>query len=274
MKTEKPGETLLGKALVRALQEDGGIDHPAAEDLAELIDGRLGPDDRIRLMGHLASCDRCYELFQMSSEMAQEQQPAKQTTRPEVTLSDGYRKLLEKMRGMSLMPRFNIPSAAAAVLLIAFGVFLAYKNLQPPSSDVIALKVAPQKEATPVLAPAEIKKTPPSLIASAGGDKQEGTKSSESIRKEKPAPVYYARVEVNDAVGEFLNDTPDDLVTDKKQIGQLVAMLVRDDRTIGRYDISEVRIEHGETIMRSARTFPGKAEIRIRDGVLTIRLVD
>ena len=273
MRTAKDRDDILGKALVRELQEECEMEHPTLEEMAALIDGKLSPDERTGIMGHLGSCERCYEVFNLSSEMVKEQQQAKQTARLRMPFTV-YKMLPARVQGLSRIANYKMPLAFAAGMLIAIGALLMYNNLQTPSPQVVALKVAPQKEAPPVLAPAEIKETPPSLIVSAGGDKQEGTKSSESIRKEKPAPVYYARVEVNDAVGEFLNDTPDDVVTDKKQIGQLVAMLVRDDRTIGGYDISEVRIEHGETIMRSTRSSAQKAEIRIRNGVLTIRLVD
>jgi hypothetical protein len=245
MRTAKDRDTMLGKAIVKTLQKECVTAHPEAEELAALIDGNLNPDKRAGIMEHLASCDRCYEVFSMSSEMVKEQQ--------------GVRRIAD----------FKIPLTLVAGILIAVGLFFAYKGLYFPSPEVVALKEAPR-----LSVPAELKAPPASSIASVKEKKNEETKPQENNLKEKPAPVYYAKVEVNDAVGEFLNDTPEDIVTDKKQIGELVAMLVRDDRTIGRYDISEVRIEHGETIMRSARSSAGKAEIRIKNSVLTIRLVD
>jgi hypothetical protein len=244
MRTAKDRDTMLGKAIVKTFQKECVTAHPEAEELAALIDGKLSPDKRAGIMEHLASCDRCYEVFSMSSEIVKERQ--------------GVRQIAD----------FKIPLTLVAGIVIAVGLFFAYKGLYFPSPEVVALKEAPR-----LSAPAELKE-PPSSIASVKEKKREETKPQENNLKEKPAPVYYAKVEVNDAVGEFLNETPEDIVTDKKQIGELVAMLVRDDRTIGRYDISEVRIEHGETIMRSARSSAGKAEIRIKNGVLTIKLVD
>src|SRR3990172_5147640 len=145
MRTAKDRDAILGKALVKALQEECEMKHPELEELAALIDGKLSPDERTSIMGHLASCERCYEVFNLSSEMVKARQDAKQTA------------------------RFRMPLALAAALLITVGVFLAYKDLQPPSPEVVALKAPSRSEAPRVLAPAELKGPPASLTTSVAG---------------------------------------------------------------------------------------------------------
>ncbi len=250
MRTTKDRDAILGKALVRTLQYECEMDHPEIEGLAALIDNKLSPDERTRLMGHMASCDRCYELFIMSFEMAKERQGAGRTA------------------------SFRMPLALAAGLLVIVGAFLAYKGLLIPSVDIVAVKIASQKEAAPHrTAPSELKQPSASPTASVPEEKMKEVKRGEKNRKEKPASVFYARVAVSDALEEFLNEMPDDTVTDRNKIGELVAMLSKDDMRIGKYDIDEVRIELGNTLMRSARRSFEKAEITIRNGVLTIKRV-
>ena len=249
MKTEDR-DAILGKAIVRTFQKKDGTEHPEAEELAALIDNKLGPDEKSRVMEHVASCDRCYELFTISSEMAKERHEVSRTA------------------------RFKMPLALAASLLIVVGAFLAYKGLHVTPTDIVALKASPQEETAPRLpAPTELKGSP-SLTASVPGKSGEETKPRETTVKGRPASVLHARIAVDDAVGEFLNDAPDDIVTDENKIVQLVALLSKDTKSIGGYDINEVRIEWGETLTRSAQRSFEKAEITIRNGVLTIRLLD
>jgi hypothetical protein len=180
--------------------------------------------------------------------------------------------MVRKQQAVDRTAHFKIPLTLVAGLLIAIGLFFAYKGLHFPSSEVVALKAEHQKEAPRLSSPAELK--PSSSIVTAEEKKKEEARPYENASEKKPAPVFYAEVAVNDAVGEFLSDTTDDVLTDKKKIGELVAMLAKDNKTIGAYDISEVRLERGETLMRSSHSSTGKAEIRINNGVLTIKLVD
>lgn len=272
MRTTEDRDAMLGKALVQAFQEECGTKHPEVEELAALIDSKLGPDESTRIMGHVASCDRCYELFSMSSEMVKERQEVNLIEHLKIPFT-GYKMLLAKVRGMNLIANFKMPLVLAAGILIAIGAFFAYKSLYFPSPEVVALKGAPKKEAPRLSAPAELKEPSVSLTASVPGKNREETKPHENKREGK-STSFHAEVAVNDAVGEFLSDTPDDLVTDKNKIGILVAMLSEDNKSISRYNISEVRIERGEALMRSVRSSAEKAEITIKNGVLTIKLLE
>lgn len=275
MRTKEDRDVVLGKALVRAFQEECEEKHPGLEELAALIDGKLKPDERTRMMGHVASCDRCYEIFSMSSEMVKEQQGVSRVAHANMPPVTGYRLLLAKVQEAMRVTPFRVPIAVAAGLLIAVvALFFAYKDRYVPSSELIALKADPQKEAPRLSAPSETREPVAPMVASVPEEKREEMMPREKSREEKPAAVFYAEVAVNDAIDEFLSDVPDDRVTDKKKIGELVAMLVDDNKAIGKYAISEIHIERGETLMRSTRSSAERAKITIKNGVLTIKLVE
>jgi hypothetical protein len=67
-------DAALGRALVQSIPAGGG-DCPLPEEMALLIDGALTGERRDLLLGHLASCTRCREIFLTARELAQEEVP-------------------------------------------------------------------------------------------------------------------------------------------------------------------------------------------------------
>ena len=66
-------DAAIGRTLSRAIKESAGSEScPSSEDISAFLDGRLDGKQRDTLMGHLSHCDRCYEVFSMAQEMANE----------------------------------------------------------------------------------------------------------------------------------------------------------------------------------------------------------
>ena len=69
-------DAALGRALVRSIPAGGG-DCPLPEEMALLIDGVLTGERRDQLLGHLASCARCREIFLTARELAAQEVPGR-----------------------------------------------------------------------------------------------------------------------------------------------------------------------------------------------------
>lgn len=65
----------IGRVLVKAIahEEDGAI-CPSAEEMAALVEKRLDGDERQRIMGHIAGCERCLSSFVLTSRQAEAEQ--------------------------------------------------------------------------------------------------------------------------------------------------------------------------------------------------------
>lgn len=104
-------EKKLGQALSRALRETGAAGEcPPPEDIAALIDGALRGSERDRIMGHLARCKDCYQVFSTASELVKGDRP------PAAKLI----KMPDRKR------RYFVPAAIAASLLLALSAFYFY----------------------------------------------------------------------------------------------------------------------------------------------------
>lgn len=64
-------DTELGRALARKLSSSKGA-CPAPENIALLVDGDMDEADRDILLGHLASCDKCRDIFLAARKLTRE----------------------------------------------------------------------------------------------------------------------------------------------------------------------------------------------------------
>lgn len=66
-------DTFIGKALSSALAKTSSCEPcPSSEELASLKDGSLETSKRDRLLGHMAVCDRCRDIYLLTHSLSQE----------------------------------------------------------------------------------------------------------------------------------------------------------------------------------------------------------
>ncbi|BCG47819.1 hypothetical protein GEOBRER4_n2668 [Citrifermentans bremense] len=103
----KKDDSALGKALTRGLTDAEPAEGcPALETAAGLVDGSLSSQERDRLLGHLASCDHCRELFIAASQLSEA--PAQQKRH-----------------------RLLFPSALAVAAVLVIAVTLQLRTVEP-----------------------------------------------------------------------------------------------------------------------------------------------
>jgi hypothetical protein len=80
IKEEK--DEILGRALSKTIKSDAIADQcPPLEDLSAFIDDTLDEQGRDAILGHLAHCDKCYEVVSIAREMAGEEKKQKLMTK-------------------------------------------------------------------------------------------------------------------------------------------------------------------------------------------------
>ena len=104
-------DEVLGEVLSHAMKESKTGDCPSLEDIASLVDGYMGEEERERIMTNLSSCDECYETFLLSTQIKE-----------------------KRWKKRSLI--FHPIGLAASVIIVAFLAFLVYKSGFFPKSGV------------------------------------------------------------------------------------------------------------------------------------------
>ncbi|GAW65788.1 hypothetical protein GPEL0_01f0837 [Geoanaerobacter pelophilus] len=103
----KKDDSALGTALTRGFTDaEPAEECPALETVAGLVDGSISGKERDRVLGHLASCDHCRELFIASSQLSDA--PAQQKRH-----------------------RLLFPSAFAAAAVLVIAVTLQLRTVEP-----------------------------------------------------------------------------------------------------------------------------------------------
>lgn len=110
--TMKKDDSALGTALTRGLAAGEPEERcPALETVAGVVDGSLKGKERDRVLGHLALCDHCRELFLAASQLTDA--PAQQRR-----------------------PRFLVSSALAAAAILVIAVTLQLRTVGPEQGIV------------------------------------------------------------------------------------------------------------------------------------------
>ncbi len=116
--TMKNDASALGAAITRGLASGNPAGEcPTLETVSELVDGSITGAGRDRLLGHLAICDNCRELFMVSSGLACEQPVADQQT-------------------SCRRRNYLLPSALAAAALLIIGLTLQLSPLDPDKGTI------------------------------------------------------------------------------------------------------------------------------------------
>lgn len=109
-------DEILGRAMARGVREDGAVTPcPSPEQMAALVDGSVSGADRDSLLGHLAVCGKCRQVFVTARALVQEE------------VADGGRSW------------FVIPSALAVAVLLVLALTLTLR--QPPVEQVRVAKL-------------------------------------------------------------------------------------------------------------------------------------
>lgn len=110
--TMKKDDSALGTTLARGLADGNPAEGcPALEAVAGAVDGSLTAMERDRVLGHLAGCDHCRELFLAASQLSDA--PAQQKR-----------------------PRFLLSSALAAAAILVIAVTLQLRTVGPEQGMV------------------------------------------------------------------------------------------------------------------------------------------
>jgi hypothetical protein len=125
LNVDSAGSEKIGVLLSASLKQSQSGDCLPLEEIATLVDGHVEMNDRDRIMNHLASCDRCYEVFLLTSGLNKQ-------------------KIIPMTRTLFSHPM----RLAASIIIAAFSLFLFYKIVFIPGiSDKPDLKIEPVKEA-------------------------------------------------------------------------------------------------------------------------------
>lgn len=124
--TAEERDELLGRRLTKAMSTAQIGTCPGLEDIAALIDGALAGAARVGVLQHLAACDRCFEVFNASQELLDDE--------------------LQQSTGR----RFMFPAAFAAAAVLVVAVSLTLWNKAPQQQTMTASVV---NRAEPVSVP-------------------------------------------------------------------------------------------------------------------------
>ena len=130
-------DAVIGRALVARMMSEKAPGEAciSLEKISALIDGMLPDPDRNRVMGHLAKCDRCYQVFSLTSEL--------QTSESEETeqVGSGRQNRWYMISGVAAI-------AAVTVLAIKLSIHT------PPDKQQLAQQSAPISQPLVAVAPA------------------------------------------------------------------------------------------------------------------------
>jgi hypothetical protein len=115
--TAQPRDKLLGQVITRALSGRRRSSCPTLEEIAALVEGTVSGDERDLLLGHLAECGKCLQIFEMTHDLSSIEEAGK------------------KKRW------YVVPSALAAAAVVVVAITLVIK--QSPSER---LQVAKKEE--------------------------------------------------------------------------------------------------------------------------------
>lgn len=107
----KTRDVFLGTAITRAFKRAEQVNTcPALEDIAALVDGTIQGTLRDDIMGHMATCDRCRQVFTMTGELAEH----------------------EKEYGRGRWSKVSSAFAVAAVMVLAISMTFRYLPSEQP----------------------------------------------------------------------------------------------------------------------------------------------
>ncbi len=132
----------LGEVLSNGLKEMGTDGCPGIEDIALLVDGgaAVSGEKKEEMMKHLASCDNCYEIFLLTTDL-QEEKAGTGTKR-------------EKRKVFLFKPL----ALAASFLIVIFSIYIFYKSGEIPKTTGQLARIPEMKKERQVPLPTEGKK--------------------------------------------------------------------------------------------------------------------
>lgn len=150
-----------------------------------------------------------------------------------------------------------VPYAIAASILIISGYFI-YSNYLTQGNQI---QIAQDKTKVET-------ETPPDRPVVSQPD----VKPKEKEKKE--SPVLIAMVELNSEAKELIINTKDNTIRDEKFVNDIVKALKIESKDFRQSKIEEVRIEWPDTKVKSLFLIPDKAEVELKNGVLTIKILE
>jgi len=244
-------------------------DCPASEELAAYIDGMLGPEEAARITEHLASCERCYELytevlrFQLDSAEAEAvDSGGKVVTFPQLSSKRPRVPELDRDKVSSPSRWRGVPwwiAVAAAAMVMAGLGFGLYRALFAPAPSLAVANLTKPLEQYPAVAD--------NLWAYAvhrgGGDEYE---ESSLAAFQVGALLVDFRVAAQEGRAKKASEL-------LKKIGiTLKPVLLMDDK--GEYFIAESnRIDSAESLGRAARMLAAE-ESGLADSTLEPMILD
>lgn len=250
----------IGKALLCELNTIDQTPHLKDAELAALLENRVTQQERDRLMGHLAACAECRQTWMLARDIgatiSTQQLPAPRKTTA-------------------------IPWAIAAGILVA--VAATFFAIHQPGPQPGRQEISQNELPTPLVRPEPPADTPP--VQPTKPTPQPHTPEQ---KPDAPPPArgldqlpdhlrraIVARIELSEQNARRLSSRQGMVVADAREVKELLKNLQGDDPTLNTASIKEVRIVGPENITKSFNPAPlKKAELRVKDGVLIIRLLE
>jgi hypothetical protein len=147
----------LGQVLSNGLREAGtGRDTCLpAEDIAALVEGRVGSEERDHMMKHLSACDTCYDIFLLAADLhgEEEREAGKRIVKPSL---------------------FKPLALAASILIVVVSIYIFYTGRDIPKTSRELLDMSAPKEAKPESAERERANTPVRIMPKKGAPAASG----------------------------------------------------------------------------------------------------
>ncbi len=262
MKKGPATEEALGIALSALIGSEPKGDCLPADMIWALVSKKATGKERDDGLAHLAACDHCRRAFLLASDISSH------ADAPEAA---GSVSPPDEGKVISFFSarrsRVYMPYALAAGLVLAVLSFLIIRST-PQGPVTIAQNHGKEViHEKPVAPAAGMESIRPPLASSA---------APQQPRKHPKSPghrVLLARIEPDEKLRDFLMNSKEEKITNEKDRVMVLAMVKSSGLNFDDRNIREVRVEQSRTVIKSFMALPKQAEIEIRDGVMTIKLL-
>lgn len=185
-------EERLGHLLSQSVRhEKSGIESCLSEDeMALMLDGNTTSEERDRMMTHIASCDTCLEVFQLSAGLIQEEESGETPGYREFEITTGL--LEEKRRTRGFRSYYKSLALAASVLIVAVGMYLFFNSAFIPKTADRHEAFMDEKPAAKESLP---QSEPQSSAQTASQDSAPDLEKTDQLSPSRPVPVQEGKSE-------------------------------------------------------------------------------
>ncbi len=257
MKKKPQTDETLGIALSAFVRSETAGKCLPSDAIWALAQKKVKGKERDNILMHLSSCDQCYRAFLLASDISSHSLES-----PILAPDKKVASLLSRHR-----VRTYLPYALAASLVLSVLSFLVIHTAPPGQPVSIAQNHERElNHENPVAPPGE-------KVAQPSAPSRKTPQPQKKRPKSQTQPVLVAKIEPDERLQAFLMNSREEKITNEKDRVMVVAMVKSSGLNFDAGDVREVHIEQPRTVIKSFAPLPKYAEIKIRDGVMTIRVL-